>query len=450
MLSSFRKVPVYMLLLLVAVKADAQTALDGYIQQSLKSNQGVHQQNFQLERSIYALKQARALYLPSVSLLGTYTVAGGGRTIDFPVGDMLNPVYSTLNKLTESNEFPTLKNESILLNPNNFYDAKFRTALPLVNAEIWYNKQIKQVQITQQQAALNVYKRELVKDIKTAYYQYYQADKAVNIYKNALALVNENIRVNESLLRNGVRNSTALTRAQAEKQKIEASLNSAENSRNNARSYFNFLLNRSLDEVIILDELSVKSIEQSAVTGVDQREELQQLRAAETIYGISRKMQQSYIVPKLNTFVDVGSQGFNFRFDNNSKYYLAGLNLQWDLFAAGQNSYKVKQAELDVKATHEKLDQTEKALQLQWSQVRNNYNTAMANYKSAEKQLQLAEKYYNDQLKVYKEGQLLYIELLDAQNQLTNSQLQSSVAFAQVLIAGAEMERTTAAYPLDK
>lgn len=450
MLSLFRKVSVYMLLFLAAAEVSAQTVLDGYIQQALKTNQGVHQQNFQLERSMYALRQARALYLPNISLLGSYTVAGGGRTIDFPVGDMLNPIYSTLNKLTESNQFPALKNESILLNPNNFYDAKFRTTLPLVNAEIWYNKQIKQVQITQQQAALNVYKRELVKDIKTAYYQYYQSDKAVNIYKNALALVNENIRVNESLLRNGVRNSTALTRAQAEKQKIEALLNSAENNRSNAKSYFNFLLNRSFDEAVVLDELSVKNMEYATVAGVGQREELQQLRAAETAYSISRKMQQSYIIPKLNTFIDLGSQGFNFKFDNNSRYYLAGLNLQWDLFATGQNSYKIKQAELDVKTTHEKLDQTEKALQLQWSQVHNNYNTALANYKSAEKQLQLAEKYYNDQLKVYKEGQLLYIELLDAQNQLTNSWLQSSVAFAQVLIAGAEMERATASYPLDK
>lgn len=450
MLSLLRKLSLYITITLIALQpAKAQQVLDRYIGQALESNQGVHQQNFQLERSMYALRQARSMFYPTVSLMGSYTAAGGGRTIDFPIGDMLNPIYSTLNQITESNKFPQLKNESILLNPNNFYDAKFRTVLPLVNAEIWYNRQIKQVQISQQQAALNVYKRELVKDIRIAYYQYYQADKAVEIYRNALALVNENIRVNESLLRNGVRNGTALTRAKTEKEKTEASLASAENARRNAKAYFNFLLNRGLEEDIVLDNLSLNQLTDAGNADVSGREELAQLRAAQSAYTINRKLQQSYIIPKLNTFLDLGSQGFNFAVNDKSRYYLFGLNLQWDLFAAGQNTYKVKQAELDLKTTNEKLDETEKALQLQWTNARNNYNTALTNYKSAETQLSLANKYYSDQLKVYKEGSLLYIELLDAQNQLTSSALQLSVAFANVMTAAAEIERATAAYPIN-
>ena len=103
---------------------------------------------------------------------------------------------------------------------------------------------------------MNVYKRELVKEIKTAYYRYYQADKAIEIYNNALLLVNENIRVNQSLLKNGMRNSTALTRSETEKQKIETSITQAANNRNNIQAYLNFLMNRPLDSGIILDTAS--------------------------------------------------------------------------------------------------------------------------------------------------------------------------------------------------
>jgi hypothetical protein len=46
-----------------------------------------------------------------------YFMAGGGRTVDFPVGDLLNPVYTTLNQLTGGNNFPQVTNQSILLNP---------------------------------------------------------------------------------------------------------------------------------------------------------------------------------------------------------------------------------------------------------------------------------------------------------------------------------------------
>ena len=87
---------------------------------------------------------------------------------------------------------------------------------------------------------MNVYKRELVKEIKTAYYKYYQSVKAEEIYNNALTLVNENIRVNQSMVKNGMRNNTALTRSETEKQKIEASITQASGNRKNIEGLFKF------------------------------------------------------------------------------------------------------------------------------------------------------------------------------------------------------------------
>jgi hypothetical protein len=122
--------------------AGSKTVLDGYVDTALANNAGVKQQQFQLDRAMQALHEARTLFLPSVTAMGNYTKAGGGRTIDFPIGDLLNPVYGTLNQLTASNKFPQLENASILLNPDNFYDVKLRTAMPLINAEVYYNKKI--------------------------------------------------------------------------------------------------------------------------------------------------------------------------------------------------------------------------------------------------------------------------------------------------------------------
>lgn len=429
-------------------RAGAQNVLDNYIQEAFKSNQGLLQQNIQLEKSLNALKEARSLFLPNVSLLGSYTRAAGGRTIDLPIGDLFNPVYSTLNQLTKTNSFPQIENVSVLLNPDNFYDAKLRTALPLVNAEIYYNQKIKKELISQQQAAVIVYKRELVKNIKTAYYQYYQAEQAIAIYKSALGLVNENIRVNESLLRNGVRNGTALTRSEAEREKINAAITQATNNARNAKAYFNFLLNRDLAAEINVDA-KLFANEAVPTTGTNEREELMQLRTGVAAYGLAARMQKAYLVPKLNTFLDLGSQGFNFDVNNKTRYYMWGLNLQWDLFAGGLHKYKTLQANADKQALEARYNETEKALQLQSEQAANNYNSATANYKSAQKQAQLAQKYYNDQMKVYKEGQLLYIELVDALNQLTGAQLQLSLAQAAMLSAAADIERTQATYQLN-
>jgi len=434
-----------------AITLAQSTTLDSYIQQAFSNNNGLKTQQLQLQKSLYALREARSLFYPNISLLGSYNKADGGRTIDLPIGDLFNPVYSTLNQITASNSFPQLKNESILLNPDNFYDAKFRTVLPLVDAEIYYNNKMKKVMITQQQAGVNVYKRELVKEVKFAYYKYYQACKAIDIYTNSLQLVNENIRVNESLLRNGVRNSTALTRAETEKEKINASINESQNKRKNAQAYFNFLLNKPLTEIIVVDTTAVEQLPNIVEdkTDISQREELLQLKATTSIYNLNTQLKRAYLVPKLNTYLDLGSQGFNWQYNNKTQYYFWGVNLQWDLFAAGRNNYKIKQAALDRSASGIQYDDAENSFRLQLVQTLNNYNTALANYKSAQEQLILATRYYNDQLKIYKEGQLLYLELVDALNQLTTAELQQTITLANVHIAAAAIERNEASYPLN-
>ncbi|RFS26411.1 TolC family protein [Chitinophaga silvatica] len=426
-----------------------QNILDEYIQVAFHNNKGLKSQQFELTRSMLALQEARSLFGPNVAVLGSYTKSKGGRTIDFPIGDLMNPVYSSLNQLTNSHQFPTLSNVSFQLNPENFYDAKVRASLPLINAEIYYNQKIKQQQISQQQAALNVYKRELVKDIKSAYFQYYQAFQSVDIYRNAMLLINENIRINESMVKNGVRNNTAVYRARTEQEKIISDINQAENNRRNAQAYFNFLLNRDLESDITLDSTLLGIRVALPAKDINGREELQQYKSATTAYQLNEKMQRSYLIPKLNTFVDLGSQGAMAHFNQDTRYYLIGVNLEWNIFSSNKQKYRIQQASNQVHEIVNETAKTQDALELQLYQTTQNYQTALANMQAAKSQLAFSEKYYRDQLKVYKEGQLLYLELLDAQNQLTQAQLKNTIALAAVQTAYAAVERAVAGYDIN-
>ncbi|UYQ94103.1 TolC family protein [Chitinophaga horti] len=452
MLTTLTKVP--MLIALCVLSAAAvhaqQPVLDGYIQQAFANNKGLQEQHFQLEKSMLALQQAKSLYGPNVALLASYNASKGGRSIDLPLGDLLNNAYSTLNDLTGSKQFPQLQNQRFQLNPENFYDTKLRTTLPLLDAEIYYNKKIRQEQLSQQEAAVNVYKRALVKDIKLAYYQYYQASQAVNIHENALQLIKENIRVNESLVKNGTRNNTAVYRSNTEMQKIAADINRAVNERENAKAYFNFLLNRQLTDSITMEAATVKAELQPVLqtAAIKQREEILQVNKATNALMLNEKMQRSYLLPKVNTFLDLGSQSEGFKFNDQSRYYFWGVNLQWNLFANRGNQHKIKSAAIDVQSVRTQAAQLEESLQLQLRQALNNYNTAVLNYRAAGEQLAFAKRYYRDQQIVYREGQLLYIELLDAQNQLTQAQLQLAISEAALQTAAAIVEREQAAYPL--
>lgn len=91
--------------------------------------------------------------------------------------------------MTGTNGFPTIENVSEQFLPNNFYDLRIKTTLPLVNPDLKTNREIKQQQRSLQQNDIDIYKRELVKEIKIAYYNYLQSGKAILIYQNALEVV---------------------------------------------------------------------------------------------------------------------------------------------------------------------------------------------------------------------------------------------------------------------
>jgi len=435
-----------LLLLLLVGNAYAQTHLEQYIRTGLSSNETIRQQQFLLDKSLWALKEAKSLFLPNVEFNGAYTLAGGGRTVDIPVGDLMNPVYKTLNQLTGTNNFPQVQNQSVLLNPNNFYDVKLHTTYPVINAEIAYNKKIRSQQYDLQKIETDIYKRELVKEIKIAYYNYLQATTAIGIYENALALVKENERINTSLFNNQKVNRTAVVRSNNEVTKITAQLNTAIKNRDNARDFFNFLINQPLTTPILID--SIVSIPDAHVadTAVNKREELLKLNTAAAINKNLIGLANSYKIPKLNSFLDLGSQAFDFKVNDKSPYYFFGISLGWDIFSGGKNKYKVKQAEADAKVIASQTSNTEQQLRLQVSVASNEFNAALVNYNAAVSQAASSEKYYKDELRLYKEGIALYIELLDAQNQLVSAQLQANISLYDTLIKQAEIERANASF----
>lgn len=446
-----KKLYLLALSILLGSASFGQAILEQYIQDGLTRNQSIQQQEFTLEKSIYALREAKTLFLPNVSFMADYFLAGGGRTVDFPAGDLLNPVYGSLNELTNSNNFPQLENQSILLNPNNFYDAKFRTTLPLLNSEIEYNKKIKREQVSLQQVEIGLYKRELAKEIKTAYFKYLQSTEAIKIYETALSLASENLRINEALFRNDKVNRTVVLRAENEISKFETLRENAQQNSNSAKAYFNFLLNRNLSEAILLDS-GYQAVAEAAgdSSTVAKREELQKIDISGNINQHVIGLSQSYIVPKISAFLDLGSQGFDWRFDNRTAYYLFGVSLQWDLFSAGRNQHKIQQAQLDSKIIQSRADYVQAQLQLQFATAQNNFKASLYTYQSAVSTRKTSQKYYSDLLRLYKEGQALFIELLDAQNQLVQSELQVNISLYDTYIKAAEMERANATFILNK
>ncbi|MFM7769045.1 MAG: TolC family protein, partial [Bacteroidota bacterium] len=392
-----RKNSMYGLLLLTAIMgcfqvSMGQSILDQCIQTAVQENLVLKQKNISLEKSLLALKEAKTLYQPSTWLDGQYLLSQGGRRINIPVGDLVNPVYATLNQLTSSNRFPQIDNVAEQLNPNNFYDLRIKTAMPIINKEIVYNKNVKEKQIVLIQQEADVYTRELIKEVKSGYYTILMAKKAVEIYTSALSLVKENLRVNRSLLTNGKSLPAYVSRAESEQFQVEAQLTNAIEQVRRAEAWFNALLNRPIHTTIEVEEVKLTGfIKPSDSLNGSAREELFQLQTVRSIQNETLKLNQAYRTPKLNAFMDLAAQDFNFSVRPQSFFYLGGLQFSVPIYAANRNKWKIKQTELDLKQTEFNVQDVRNKLDVAVFQSKSQVNTSYERYLSSLKQEEAAK-----------------------------------------------------------
>jgi outer membrane protein len=448
---SYAPICVLLMLCFYPFASKAQSHLDNYIAEGLTHNSVLLEKRVSFDKAILALKQAKSLFLPSTNFEASYTLAGGGRAIEMPVGDLLNPVYQTLNQMTGSTKFPTIENVSEQLLPDKFYDVRIKTTMPVVNPEIRYNRTIKEQEIQIRQQEIEIYKRELIRDIKTAYYSYLAATEAIRIYESAITVVKQQLRITQSLLSNGTGLPAYVSRAESELKTVETELQTAKNQQKNACAYFNFLLNQPLNRSIEKDEL--KSPEHLVAVllkepDIHTREELKALEIAAGINENVIKMNRAFRTPRLNAFLDLGTQGFNLKVNDESFFYLGGIQLTIPIFQGNRNLQKIESNRLDAKQTELRTLHTKQQLELAVSTSRNNASSAYGNYESAVKRLEAAKQYFRLIERGYKEGVHSFIEYLDARNQLTSSQIEININKYKFLSALADLERQSSTYSI--
>ena len=435
---------------LFAAHAYSQTTLDAYLKEGLQNNIVMQQKNIVLEKALYMLKEANALFLPSVNINSSYITDYGGRYINFPLGTLLNPVYQSLNTMTKSSSFPQVSNQEIFFNPHNFYDAHARTSMPIINTDLYFNRQIQRDQIRLQEFEVDIYKRELIKNIKQAYYNYLMSLSSINVFENSLGLVTKNVQVNESLEANGKGLPSSVLRSQSELEKIKAELINSKAQASNAKQYFNFLLNKPLDspiETAFDKDAALGEINNYLdKTSVENREELKITKTGVHLTGTQLKMSQTFWTPKLNAFLDLGSQGLNWEYSSRSRYYMLGTQLDIPVFAGFRNHYRISRTKLDLKSAELNEKQVAQQLQLNADVAQNNLTSSYQSYQAAIKEQKSAQSYFHFIESGYKEGTNTLIEYIDAQNQFTVSSLKLTIVTYKVLQAMAGIERETATY----
>src|SRR5688572_1628729 len=225
--------------------------IDEYVREGLEANLSLRAQSLEVERSAAALDEARARYFPEAALAARYTRAEGGRTIDLPLGDALNPAYQTLNDLLvaqgQQPQFPVVGNETIPFLREREQDTRVTLRMPLVAPVIPAAVRAQRELLGASEYARTALARRLKRDITVGYLDWLSATRTRGIVDASVSLLNENLRVNDSLHRNGKITQDQVLRARAELLQVTQQSRDAKNLAAQAQSFLNFLLNRPLD-----------------------------------------------------------------------------------------------------------------------------------------------------------------------------------------------------------
>jgi outer membrane protein len=438
----------------------SQAVLEQYVREGLENNLALQQKEFSFEKSRQALREAKGMFLPALGVEARYSAAGGGRTIDFPLGDLLNPIQQTLNQLLKMNglqpQFPgNLENISFPFFRPREQDTRLRLVQPLFQPALYFNKRIKAELSGAENAAYRAFARQLVAEIKTAYFNHLKTVAVKYLLDETRLLLEENVRISKALFDNQNVTEEVLFRSKAELSKLEQQRLEAEKNVTLSRSYFNFLLNRSLEAPISVQEkippLFPSAPDAAAMESRSQRqrEELQQLDHAINAAGQHVKLNQSALLPGISAVIDYGFQGEKYRFTKKDDYWMVSLVLSWNLFDGFQDAARKKQALLEKKILEKQFQEVEVRVRLQLQDATRSLQVARLVLAAADETRRSADASFAIVSKKYEQQMVPQIEYIQARNECTAARTAQLVSVYDLYIKEAQLELAAGLYPFE-
>ena len=429
-----------------------QTAvLQGYIEEGLANNLQFQKNNLGLQKQNYKVAEAKSNSLPVVTFEPSYLLAAGGRRLEFPIGDLLNPTYQALNSLTQSNSFPTnLENVDEQLTPNNFHDTRIYAAYPLYNRAIYYNIKAQEQLISVEQAKINAYEVELTKEIKVAYFNYFKTFEVLSVLAQSEDLLRQLFRFNQKLVKYDKATPDVLSGVTYEIEKIKSTRVGLLQQQQLAKAYFNSLLNRDF-EAEINKEINLKTLNNTAIAlnnlkqqAVENRSELKQIDHAIKASQIVTQLEEKSKLPTVGLQASAGFQGDGYQFKGDQFLATLAIGVKWTIYDGQKRLQKVEQSKIAAQELQQDYALVQQQIELQVTNAWYALSTAYQKVVTEKAAVESAQQRFNLIKKKYENEQAILIEYLDAQTKLSTAQINLSIAQYDILIREAELERAVA------
>lgn len=439
-----------------------EEGLQRIVDEALEANLQLRASGATVEQRLAALQQARARYLPAIDFAARYSVADGGRTIDIPVGDLLNPVYETLDQMLVAQgqppQFPRVANQSIELLRNPEQETKILLQQPIYEPRLGPAVDASRAQVNRAEADLAALRSQVIRDVKQAYYGWLAADQAVAVLDATLEAARANLAANESLYRNGRVTRDLVYRAEADVLEIEQQRLATASRVRIARSYVNLLRNAPLAQPMPkanLDEATIERFRARLVRTLAgrqldsrqlqdlaglRRQELKSLDAAIAAGLAQQDLARAAFKPTLGLGAEAGIQGTEYGFEDEDRYVLAALVLRFNAFRGGADRAALDEARALTAQLRATRDLAGQQVRLEVQQALETFEVAEASLETASKRAEAASGAFAITSRKRDLGQINQAEFIDARRAYTDAALNVTRVRAEYLARLAELE----------
>ncbi|MDH5275489.1 MAG: TolC family protein [Gammaproteobacteria bacterium] len=440
-----------------------QAIVDEYVREALASNLALRSQSFDIERQLAVLEEARSRFLPQVGLDARYSWADGGREIELPVSDLVNPAYRTLNELLVSNgqapRFTDVADNSFVFLREQEQDTRLTLRQPLYAPAIPAAFRAQRATLDGTTYARQALARRLERDVTVSYLDWLRARSSLEIVASSLELLQENLRVNNSLYANGRVTQDQVLRARAELLEVQQQLNETTNLTSRSQQLVNFLLNRVLDSPLEVASIGSPDAEWTKAARVDddrqlrsgaldRRPELRELEALERAAEFQVQQERSARKPQVSIGVDGGIQGEDYDFGSDYNFGIASIQLTLPLFDGGAIRSRVDAARAVARQAAVRREETARQIELEVQQSLDRLRTAADSLATAEARAEAARAGFRIASSKRDLGVINQVVFLDARNALTGAELNLNLTRFALLSRQAELAYATAVNPL--
>ncbi len=402
-------------------RADALT-LDEAVRVALANNREILVAMEKIKEARQRVREAKAGYLPTVDLSGTYT-----RLSEVP--SMSIPDYGSIEVGKADNYMSKLTFSQPLYTSGSLNYAN-------KGASLYYQKSEEDLRNVQSKVTL---------EVKKAFYTYLLAEENVEVTEAALDQSRRHLAIVEGLFKVGVVSKFDLLRTRVEVANLKPDLIQARNNLRLSRESLANLLSLSSTSLKLEGELSFEplkiSLEEAIDRALKERSDLKNLKLQKEMSEVALKLAEVQNKPTLALVGNYQYQNPSHGKDEWGEEWNLNLVLSIPLFDGWANRARVAQRRSQIKQIDLSLRGLEAGIDLEIKKAFWDLEASEERIYAQEKNIEQAEEALSIADVRYKSGAITNLEVLDAQLALTRVRLGYLKALYDHNVARAELEK---------